>query len=244
MDKASKSPPSKHYRKEFDRLPPSEQEALLGLVRIHGLPAISEAMNGRVGAILAGSGSGTPSAPQADSGLRPERGEAFPRGEENLEMKNDFQSILDAIPEQLFEVDIDGFCHSYHSPLKDLLLYPPEAFVGKNLDSFLPADVMKTILSALREAETSGFSFGKQFSLELPRGTRLFEISVSKKAGNVPTRFIMLRRDITDRKQMEQRLLDSEKRLQSIFDVANAGLSITDTEGKFIMFNDCLRGCL
>lgn len=46
--------------------------------------------------------------------------------------------------------------------------------------------------------------------------------------------------DITKRKIAEQKLKESEERLQAIFNTANIGISLTNKYGKYIMFNDWL----
>ena len=41
-------------------------------------------------------------------------------------------AILRAIPDLLFELDSDGRYIDYHSPRSELLVAPPESFIGKN----------------------------------------------------------------------------------------------------------------
>ena len=43
--------------------------------------------------------------------------------------------------------------------------------------------------------------------------------------------------DITERKQIEEQLRNSENKLQTIFDLANVGISITDKNGKYVKIN-------
>jgi diguanylate cyclase (GGDEF)-like protein/PAS domain S-box-containing protein len=50
--------------------------------------------------------------------------------------------------------------------------------------------------------------------------------------------------DITEHKHVEQALQASEERLTAIFDTANIGISITDADGKYVMFNDWWSGKL
>ena len=49
------------------------------------------------------------------------------------------RATLSAIPDLLFEVDMDGRYLDYHSPRADLLAAPPEVFLGKTIaDNLLP----------------------------------------------------------------------------------------------------------
>ncbi len=117
-------------------------------------------------------------------------------------------AILRAIPDLLFELDSDGRYIDYHSPRSELLLAPAESFIGKTLAEVMPADVAQICMSALEIAADKGASSGQQFQLELPQGIFWFELSVSRK-DNAPgerPNFIVLSRDITERKEAEQKI--------------------------------------
>jgi PAS domain S-box-containing protein len=114
-------------------------------------------------------------------------------------------AVLNAIPDLLFELDIDGRYLDYRAPRADLLAAPPEDFIGKTVSEILPPDAAGICMAALRAALEHGSSSGEQFELALPQGSRWFELSVSRKAvvaGETP-RFIALSRDITERKEAE-----------------------------------------
>ena len=117
-------------------------------------------------------------------------------------------AILRAIPDLLFELDSDGRYIDYHSPRSELLIAPPENFIGKTVAEVMPADVAKLCMSALEIAADKGASSGQQFQLQLPQGACWFELSVSRKdnaPGGKPN-FIVLSRDITERKVAEQKI--------------------------------------
>jgi PAS domain S-box-containing protein len=117
-------------------------------------------------------------------------------------------AILNAIPDLLFEVDIDGRYTDYRAPNPALLAAPAEDLVGKTIAEVLPPVAADVCMSALRTALECGSSSGAQFELILPKGHVWFELSVSRKAvgdGEKP-RFIILSRDITERKVAEARI--------------------------------------
>lgn len=117
-------------------------------------------------------------------------------------------AILNAIPDLLFEMDLEGRYLDYHSPHSDLLAAPPGQLLGKTVTEVLPPEAAATCLSALREAHEQGRSIGKQFELPLPQGICWFELSVSIKKGNSAEKpnFIVMSRDITSRKEAENRI--------------------------------------
>ena len=153
---------------------------------------------------------------------------------ENLE------SILGAIPDLLFEVGYDGRIYHYQSHNDELLSFSADQFLGKNFQDVFPVDATNIIRSAIQEANEKGWSNGKQYSLDLPNGEFWFELSVSPIKGGIDkdTHFILLARNITDRKKTEQELRKSQEKLRGIFDLANSGIILTDLEGNYLLFNN------
>lgn len=118
-------------------------------------------------------------------------------------------AILNAIPDLMFEVNLAGRFLNYHSPPRELLASPPESFLGRTVAEILPPDAARVFLEALHEADATGLSSGRQYELSLSRGQIWFELSISRKefeVGGNPT-FIVLARDITERKEAEGRIL-------------------------------------
>ena len=117
--------------------------------------------------------------------------------------QNQLQATLDAIPDLLFEVTLDGKVFTHHTRRGDLLAAPEQDYVGKSLFEFLPPDASQVCRLALLEAGTTGHSEGHQYAVELLQGRVWFELSVARKTvepGQEP-RFILLARDITERRQ-------------------------------------------
>jgi diguanylate cyclase (GGDEF)-like protein/PAS domain S-box-containing protein len=132
------------------------------------------------------------------------------RKNEALAAQNQLQATLDAIPDLLFELDLEGVCHAYHSARTDLPAIPVEKMLGKKIADALPKAAIETIFSALREAREKGLSAGKQLELDLAQGRLWFELSVSRKHADpgMEPRFIVLARDVTERKAAEQRIMN------------------------------------
>ncbi len=118
-------------------------------------------------------------------------------------------AILQAIPDLLFEMDLDGRHLQCHSPTSDKLAAPVEHLIGKTLAEVMPPMAAQICMEALKAANATGYSSGQQFELQLPHGVFWFELSVSRKdrrEGEKP-HFIVLSRDITDRKDAEKKIL-------------------------------------
>jgi len=126
------------------------------------------------------------------------------------------QATFDAIPDLLFETDMEGRCLEVHVPRHKFLAAPKELLVGKLISEALPPEAAEVCMAALHEANEVGLSTGKQFELPLPQGSCWLELSVSKKTADdaADARFIILGRDITDRKRDAAELINLNKRLE------------------------------
>jgi diguanylate cyclase (GGDEF)-like protein/PAS domain S-box-containing protein len=116
-------------------------------------------------------------------------------------------ATLDAIPDLLFEMDLNGRYLLCHSPrAADLLAAPVQTLLGKTVSEVLPPAAAEVVLQALKQAHELGLAHGQQFELASPDQDRWFELSVARKAvsaGQEP-RFIVISREITERKQAEK----------------------------------------
>jgi PAS domain S-box-containing protein len=173
---------------------------------------------------------------------------------EILQLKEDLEATFNALPDLLFEVDLDGRIHAYRSPRADLLAEPAEVFLGRTLREVFPPDTAQQCMATLAEAHERGYSVGAQILLNVPAGARWFELSVARKAqpeGRVP-RFVVISRDITERKQSELELQRYQENLEQIveertsdlydtqfaMDRAGIGIHTVDAEtGRFLYVN-------
>jgi diguanylate cyclase (GGDEF)-like protein/PAS domain S-box-containing protein len=122
--------------------------------------------------------------------------------------QHQLQATIAAIPDLLFEIDLEGRYHDCHYLSADLLAAPQEEFLGKTVHQVLPDSAAEIVISALYEANQKGKSQGKQMELDVPQGKLWFELSVSRKhtSDNENPRFIVLSRDITERKNTEEEI--------------------------------------
>lgn len=148
-------------------------------------------------------------------------------------------AVLDALPDMLFEMDLDGRYLDYHSPREDLLAAPVEAFLGKTVDEVLPPEAAAVCREALREAHHKGVSTGRRIQLELADGTFHFELSVARKRGeegNAP-QFVVLSRDITGRIRTEAALQQSEALLHEAQALAHLGSWYIELPGNRLVWS-------
>ncbi|WP_051929457.1 PAS domain S-box protein [Flavobacterium sp. 83] len=154
-------------------------------------------------------------------------------------MHKKLEAVLEAIPDLMFEVDIEGRIYSYHSRRDDLLALPAEVFVGKKFSEVLPPDAANLGLSAIREAAERGFSTGRQYSLQLPSGLHWFELSIApmEESEDHEIHFICLSRDITNAKESDYALLKSEERYRGLMNNLDAGIVVHAPDTSIIVNN-------
>jgi PAS domain S-box-containing protein len=141
-----------------------------------------------------------------------------------LAAREDLAATLDAIPDLLFEIDLEGTILSQHSPRHDLLYVPAENQIGRRVSEILPPPAAAVVMAALQAAHIQGRSSGGQYPLQIAGQLKAFELSVARKPtpdGELP-RFITLVRDVTEREKAEadrqtlERQLREAQKMESI----------------------------
>lgn len=119
---------------------------------------------------------------------------------EMTELSNFMESVLNALPDLLFEVDIDGTYLNVWASDPTLLAKQKEMLLGKQVIDVLGAKNNDIVMKAIREAEQQGRSVGQRIFIDVPAGRKWFELSVSK---HLPyeNRFLILSREVVERKE-------------------------------------------
>ncbi len=119
-----------------------------------------------------------------------------------------FETVLKALPDLMFEFDIQGCYLNVWGGRDDLLFAPTHELMGRTVGEVLPAEAANIILASIVEADKNGYSHGQQISLALPHGVRCFELSTARQQspGNSTPRFVVLSRDISERKHAEKEI--------------------------------------
>ncbi len=150
------------------------------------------------------------------------------------------QAILDAMPDLLFELDLDGRYIDVHAPRADLLVVPASELLGRTVAQVLPADAAQVVMEALREANETGFSNGRVLSVGLADGVRWFEASIARKGHDPKTerpRFIVLSRDVTHSHAAQLRLQRSEDTYRALFESSPVPLLVYRADRSVMQLN-------
>ncbi|HOY70977.1 MAG TPA: EAL domain-containing protein [Methylotenera sp.] len=154
-------------------------------------------------------------------------------------MAGQLTSTLEALPDMLFDLGLDGRYYAIHAPDESLLVAPIKETLGKTVPQMLPQRAATVIMGALQEANTQGWSRGKQYPRSTPKGELWFELSIAKKSDSDPNnpRFIVLSRDVTERKNYETQLSESENRWKLAIEGSGDGVWDWDIPSNEIKYS-------
>ncbi len=141
------------------------------------------------------------------------------------------QATLAAIPDMVFRNDLEGTYLGYHGPVKSRLAVQPDFFIGKRTRDVLPPDLAEIADRAIHEASQSQKPCTYEYSLTLPEGMRDFE------ARSVPinnSEVLTIVRDVTDQKQMDRDLRESETRFRQIAENINQIFYVRSSDRRLL----------
>jgi PAS domain S-box-containing protein len=114
------------------------------------------------------------------------------------------RALIAALPDLVFRLNPKGVFLDYHAPSDELLAAPPQTFLGRPASETLPPDLVAPLMDALEAARTSDTPIEYEYAAPDLKGVmRQWEARV---VGLPRGEFLVLSRDITERKQVEDRL--------------------------------------
>ncbi len=154
-------------------------------------------------------------------------------------LAGDMAATLQALPDLLFELDGEGRYVQVLAHHHTLLIDAPERLIGRTIREVLPSEVATTLEDAMAEAAEQGTSSGRQYALILSGRTCWFELSIARKqmGKGEPPHFIVLARDITDRKRTEENLY----LYANAFEHSGEAILITDRDNRIVAANPALE---
>ena len=165
------------------------------------------------------------------------------RVEEALQKSEEkFLELLEHINDIFYELDKQGIIQYCSPSIEDLLGYHQEEIIGRSISDFLDAqDTISAIenLQKVMLGQTAPHEYRVRCKSGEIRWIRVYSNPVMKGKQSVGIRGVMS--DITERKQAEEALRDSEKRYRRLFESAKDGILILDADtGKVVDVNPFL----
>jgi len=156
--------------------------------------------------------------------------------EERRSLQEDLTATVEALPDLMFDVDREGRIFDFRAPNPGLLFAKPDDFLGKLVQEVLPPRAARVACDAITDAVRTGSHMGSGFPLAMPDGERWFELSIAAKGGpdGGRERFVVLSRDITERKRGEELLRENERRYRIVAENTSAWEFWVDPQGRYI----------
>jgi PAS domain S-box-containing protein len=140
----------------------------------------------------------------------------------------DNRVLLENNPDQIFRLSKAGTILDYRSTQNNSIFPLSERSLGKSVVDILPQNIGVVILNNVNQAILSTETQTIEFSLPSKDENREYEARFTP---NGKDEAIVIVRDITTRKQAERQLRESEKRYQTLTNVAPVGIFRTDSDG-------------
>ena len=171
------------------------------------------------------------------------------RTEESLQLSEEkYRTILKNIEDGYYEVDLAGNFTFFNDSMCQILGYTKEELMGMNNRQFTDKENAKKLFITFNEVYRTGKP-AKEFGWQIirkDRTKRYIEVSVSlqKNSSGKPIGFRGISRDITERRQMEEMLRQSEEKYRTIIEEMEEWYLETDLAGNLLFFNEALARTL
>ncbi len=141
-----------------------------------------------------------------------------------------FRAMVMAIPDQLFRISSSGMLVDF-APT-DQVYYPELKFdmIGKSLGEFFPREVLKKFSNAIDLCKSTQELQTFEYNISVNSQVYFYESRIVPAGDGV---FLILQRDITQRKKAEEEI----KMLAQAILNANDSISITDLDNNFLFVN-------
>jgi len=161
---------------------------------------------------------------------------------EILKLNAELLATLQTIPDLLFELDPNGTYINVWAQNPSLLAAQKEQLLGRTVHEVLSTEAAEVVMAALHEADENGSSFGKVIRIDFPEGPKWFEHSVSKKCciNGTDRHFMLLSRDITERKRMEETLATREREYRTLAENSPDNIIRYDLDCRAVYYNSTL----
>ena len=156
------------------------------------------------------------------------------------------EAILDAAVDGVIAIDEQGVIQSANPAVERLFGYAPAELVGRNVSMLMPSPHRERhdqyLAHYLRTGEAKVIGKGRELEALRRDGTTFpIELTLSEVRTGGRRLFTGFVRDVTQRKQAEEALRESQARIQAILDTAVDGIITIDEQGIVEIANPAIE---
>jgi PAS domain S-box-containing protein len=152
-----------------------------------------------------------------------------------------FASIVNSSDDAIISINLDGSITSWNRGAEALYGYSEKEMIGQNISMLVPKHIAGEEITILNII--AGGDNVQHYETERLRkdGSHVFvslTVSPVRNSKGVITGASKIARDITGRKAAEQKIIESQINLKTIFDNTSEGFVLVDAAGEIKAFND------
>jgi PAS domain S-box-containing protein len=164
------------------------------------------------------------------------------QAEENLQKSEEkYRGILNSIEEGYYEADLNGNFTFFNDSLSRIWGYTREEMLDLGYRKYLDQENVKKILDVFDKVSATGTSARYNYQLVRKDGGRRYieaSISLIKDSANRPAGFRGIVHDVTEHREMEEAIRQSEEKHRTIIEQMSDGYFEVDLRGHFTFVND------
>ncbi|MBE0671535.1 MAG: GAF domain-containing protein, partial [Anaerolineales bacterium] len=149
----------------------------------------------------------------------------------------EMRGLLASMRDVVLVIDGDGVYREIAPTNPDLLYKPSKELLGTNIVDVFPKEQAESYLAVMRQVLETKQPSEVEYSLVVDGRTLWFETTISPLADD---RTLWVARNITERKQMDVALRESEERYRSLFENMIDGIYRSTHDGKFVDINPAM----
>ena len=154
------------------------------------------------------------------------------RVEEELRASEaELRALFEAMTDVILVLDGEGRYLKIAPTNPSLLYKPPAEMLGQTVHEIFPPEQADEFLGHIRRALQTRQTVGFEYSLQIGPRQMWFDGTISPM---LEDKVVWVVRDITERKQSEERLRASEAELRAVFGAMNDYIFVLDGEGQYL----------